>query len=83
MTDRKHTGARCRTVRHITTREGRLYRHTYGTIRYEMDNLGRHLQNQREKQADDPEGIVMSAGHQRKRRAALRPQRYRVSPSFF
>ena len=43
MIDRKHTGARCRTVRHITTREGRLYRHTYGTIRYEMDNLGRHL----------------------------------------
>ncbi len=43
MIDRTHTGLRCRTVRHISTRDGLLRRGTYGTIRYEMDNLERHL----------------------------------------
>jgi len=43
MIDHKHAGTRCRTVRHITTRDGLLHCDTHGTIRYEMDNLGRCL----------------------------------------
>jgi hypothetical protein len=43
MTDHTHVGARCRTVQHINTHEGALRRDTYGTIRYEVDNLDRHL----------------------------------------
>ena len=43
MMDHKHAGARCRAVRHITTRDGLLRRDTRGTIRYEMDNLDRWL----------------------------------------
>jgi hypothetical protein len=43
MVDRTHTGARCRTVRHINTHVGLLPRDTYGTIRYELDNLDRRL----------------------------------------
>jgi len=43
MIDRKHAGTRCCTVRHIMTRDGLLRCDTHGTIRYEMDNLGRHL----------------------------------------
>jgi len=41
--DHTHTGARCRTVRHVNTHEGALRCDTYGTIRYEVDNLDRHL----------------------------------------
>jgi hypothetical protein len=43
MIDRKYAGARCRAVRHITTREGLLRRGACGTVRYELDNLGRRL----------------------------------------
>jgi hypothetical protein len=43
MVDRTYAGARCRTVRHINTHHGLLPRDTQGTIRYEMDNLDRHL----------------------------------------
>jgi hypothetical protein len=43
MVDRTHSGLRCRVVRHLSTRDGLLRRDTYGTIQYEMDNLGRHL----------------------------------------
>ncbi|HEV8713956.1 MAG TPA: hypothetical protein VGX03_14160 [Candidatus Binatia bacterium] len=43
MVDRTHTGLRCRVVRHLSTRDGLLRRDAYGTIQYEMDNLGRHL----------------------------------------
>ena len=43
MMDRTYAGARCRTVRHINTRDGLLPRDTPGTIRYEMDNVDRHL----------------------------------------
>lgn len=43
MIDRSHAGLRCRTVRHISTRDGFLWRDTRGTIRYEMNNLDRHL----------------------------------------
>ena len=41
--DRTSAGARCRTVRHINTRDGLLPRDTHGTIRYQMDNLERRL----------------------------------------
>ena len=43
MIDRSHSGARCRTLRHVNTLEGVLLRDSYGTLRYEMDNLGRRL----------------------------------------
>lgn len=43
MIDRKLAGARCRTVRHVTTREGLLPRNTCGTVCYEIDNLDRRL----------------------------------------
>ncbi len=43
MVDRTHSGKDCRTVRHLTTRDGRLPRDTRGIIQYEMENLGRHL----------------------------------------
>ena len=43
MIDRKLAGARCRTVQHITTREGLLRRNTCGTVCYEIDNLDRRL----------------------------------------
>jgi hypothetical protein len=43
MVDRTYAGTRCRTVRHINTRDGLLPRDTRGTIRYEMDNLDRRL----------------------------------------
>jgi hypothetical protein len=43
MLDRTHTGKGCRTLQHLTTRDGMLRRDTYGTIRYEMDNLDRRL----------------------------------------
>ena len=43
MVDRTYAGARCRTVRQLNTHNGLLARDTQGTIRYEMDNLDRHL----------------------------------------
>jgi hypothetical protein len=43
MVDRTHTGCRCRTVQHISTHDGFLRRDTYGTIEYEVENLGRRL----------------------------------------
>lgn len=43
MMDHTYTGVRCRTVQHLSTREGLLPRDTQGTIRYEMNNLGRRL----------------------------------------
>jgi hypothetical protein len=43
MVDRTHSGKRCRTLQHLTTRDGILRRDTCGTIRYEMDNLDRRL----------------------------------------
>ena len=43
MMDRSRYGARCRTLRHLNTLEGILPRDTHGTLRYEMDNLGRRL----------------------------------------
>lgn len=43
MMDHAHAGARCRALHHINTVQGTLPRGSFGTIRYEMDNLGRHL----------------------------------------
>lgn len=41
--DRSHSGWRCRTVRYLNTVEGILPRNSGGTIRYEIENLGRDL----------------------------------------
>ena len=41
--DRSHSGLRCRTVRHLYTVKGALPRKSEGTIRYEIENLGRKL----------------------------------------
>lgn len=43
MMDYSRSGARCRTRYHINAVEGVLPRHSRGTIRYELDNLGRRL----------------------------------------
>jgi hypothetical protein len=43
MMDHSRSGARCRTRYHVNTVEGALPRHSRGTIRYELDNLGRRL----------------------------------------
>ena len=43
MVDRTHSGKRCRTVQHLTTRDGLLRRDSCGTIKYEVENLGRRL----------------------------------------
>ena len=43
MIDYSRSGTRCRTVRQLLTVHGRLPRHSYGTLCYDMDNLGRHL----------------------------------------
>jgi len=43
MVNHTYTGARCRTLQYITTRDGLLARDTQGTIRYEMNNLDRRL----------------------------------------
>jgi hypothetical protein len=43
MVYHRYSGLRCRTVRHLTTRDGILPRDTFGTVRYEMENLDRHL----------------------------------------
>jgi len=43
MLDRSHFGRRCRTLLQVSTAQGTLRRYSEGTIRYEMDNLDRHL----------------------------------------
>lgn len=43
MVDRTRSGYRCRTVRFVRTVKGDLPRDSYGTVVYEMRNLGRHL----------------------------------------
>ncbi len=43
MVDRSRTGARCYTLRQINSVKGLLPRETYGTLRYEEENLGRRL----------------------------------------
>ncbi len=43
MVDRTRSGYRCRTVRFVRTVKGDLPRDSYGTIVYELHNLGRHL----------------------------------------
>lgn len=43
MIDRSHAGLRCRTRRLVYTAQDVLPRHSYGTIRYEVDNLDRML----------------------------------------
>jgi hypothetical protein len=41
--DRIFSGTRCRVTRHVHYPGGALDRHTHGTIRYAMENLGREL----------------------------------------
>jgi hypothetical protein len=43
MTDHARAGMRCRTVRFVRTVAGDLRRDAQGTIRYEIENLDRHL----------------------------------------
>ena len=43
MVDRSRTGARCYTLRRTNSVKGLLPRETYGTFRYEEENLGRRL----------------------------------------
>ena len=43
MIDRTHAGVRCRTRRLVYTAQDVLPRHSYGTIRYEVENLDRTL----------------------------------------
>ena len=43
MIDRSKAGRRCRTNQLVRTVEGDLARASTGTIRYEMENLGRSL----------------------------------------
>ena len=43
MIQHRLTGKRCRAVRLINTQDGRVLRGARGTIRHEMENLGRHL----------------------------------------
>ena len=43
MIDRSRSGRRCRTNQLVRTVEGDLIRAATGTIRYEMENLGRSL----------------------------------------
>jgi len=43
MIDRSRTGWRCRTNQLVRTVEGDLTKAATGTIRYEMENLGRNL----------------------------------------
>ena len=43
MLDCTYAGARCRTVRHLNTRDGPLACDPHGTIQYEMNNLDRRL----------------------------------------
>jgi hypothetical protein len=43
MIDRTQAGMRCRAIRFVRTVEGDLPKDAYGTIRYEIENLGRLL----------------------------------------
>ncbi len=43
MMDHSQAGTRCRTRCHVHTVKGVLPRHSRGTVRYEVDNLGRRL----------------------------------------
>jgi hypothetical protein len=43
MIDRTKAGQRCRTIRFIRTVKGDLPKNSLGTVRYEMENLGRQL----------------------------------------
>ena len=43
MIDRTQAGVRCHTRHLVRTVEGNLPRESYGTILYEMENLGRQL----------------------------------------
>ena len=43
MIDRMLSGSRCRVVRAVPCPGGAIHRHTHGTIRYGMENLGREL----------------------------------------
>lgn len=43
MINRLFTGSRCKNVRPITHPGGAIDRHTCGTIRYGLENLGRDL----------------------------------------
>ena len=43
MVDRSRTGVRCYTLRQINSMKGLLPRETYGTLRYEEENLGRRF----------------------------------------
>ncbi len=43
MMQRRLAGKRCRAVRFINTPNGPVRRDDHGTIRHEMDNLGRHM----------------------------------------
>jgi hypothetical protein len=41
--NRLFTGSRCKTLRRLTHPAGAIDRHTLGTIRYGLENLGRDL----------------------------------------
>lgn len=43
MINTTFTGRRCRATRQITDQHGLTARFTEGTIRYDLDNIGRHL----------------------------------------
>ena len=43
MINRIFSGSRCRVIRHVHYPGGAIDRHTHGTIRYGMENLGRNL----------------------------------------
>jgi hypothetical protein len=43
MIDRSRFGVRCHTLLRVSVLEGALPRGSYGTIRFETDNIGRHL----------------------------------------
>lgn len=43
MIDRSRAGMRCRAIRLIRTVKGDFPKGSWGTVCYEMDNLGRHL----------------------------------------
>jgi hypothetical protein len=43
MIESSLTGMRCRAMRPVRSHRGLIRRSTEGTIRYDMENLGRHL----------------------------------------
>ena len=43
MIDRIFAGSRCRILRHVPYPGGSIQRHSLGTIRYGLENLGRQL----------------------------------------